>query len=121
MYRLSTDSRNIMAPTVALDPLTGKSVLPTQKELDKYRVFSPVMVSHVEHILLFYGQLLAHQSDRDIYRTYFPQGLTKVTKINAHEQPGTLLDIVLMLSSKFGRYWFRSPKLGQVAEKKMGN
>ena len=72
MYRLSTDSRNIMAPTVSLDTLTGKSVLPTQKELDKYRVFSPVMVSHVEHILLFYGQLLAHQSDRDIYRTYFP-------------------------------------------------
>ncbi len=129
MYRLSTDSRKIMAPTVAQvtimapmvaeDPITGKPIPPTQHELDKVRVFSPVMVSHVEHIFLFYGRLLAHQSDRDIYRTYFPQGLTKVTKINAHEQPGTLLDIVLMLSSKFGRYWFESPEVGQCGAKKI--
>ena len=40
-----------------------------------------------------------------------------MTKINAHEQPGTLLDILLMLSSKFGRYWFDNPDEGQSATK----
>ena len=97
MYWLSPESRKIMAPKVVCNKVTGRDEPPSQTELDK------VHVIYVEHIFLYYGQLLTHQSDRDIYRTYFPQGLTKVTKINAHKQPGTLLDLLLMLSSKFSR------------------
>jgi hypothetical protein len=118
MYRLSPKTRKIMAPQVVCNEETGKDEPPTQIELDKVHVFAPKMVRMVEHIFIYYGRMLTHQSDRDIYRTYFPQGLTKVTKINAHEQPGTLLDILLMLSSKFGRYWFDSPEEGQVDSKK---
>jgi hypothetical protein len=112
MLRLAPNGRSVMAPTVVED-LPGHVLPPTSQALDKTKVYSASMVSMVEHIFLFYGRELTHQSDRNIYRTYFPQGLTKVTKINAHEQPGTLLDIVLMLCSKFGRHWFESPEANQ--------
>ena len=57
------------------------------------------------------GKLLSQQSDRDLPRTYFPQGIIPVKKKgkskpslhkNAHEMEGVLLVIVLVLCSNCG-------------------
>lgn len=44
------------------------------------------------------GRYLLHQSDRDLPRTYFPNGLSGGTKLAAHEQIGAVLVLHILLS-----------------------
>jgi hypothetical protein len=49
--------------------------------------------------MLIWGTLLSQQSDRDLPRTYFPQGILSTDKLNCHEYPGLLLLYSLLLVS----------------------
>lgn len=97
---------------------TPSVTVPTsQDELDKFKVFTPTVVKIVEQVLLIWGALLQQQSDREMPRTYFPQGICGLTKINAHEQEGTLVLFLLLLCSSLGEYWFEDRKEGQSKAK----
>ena len=46
------------------------------------------------------GKGLLHQSDRNLPRTYFPNGVTGGTKLAGHEMPGVLLVLLLICKMK---------------------
>ena len=49
------------------------------------------------------GRYLQHQSDRDLPRCYFPNGISGSTKLNGHEYIGTLLVIFMILKMEGSR------------------
>ena len=62
-------------------------------------------------ICKIFGRQLQHQSDRNLPRTYFPKGITPSNdkkglmtkkKISAHEEPGVIVLLLLMLCSSWG-------------------
>ena len=71
----------------------------TQEDLIKRGVFGGGMGKMVGAISVELGQQLAHQSDRNICRTYFPQGIMVRTKMTASEQQGLTFLFAMILSS----------------------
>jgi hypothetical protein len=72
---------------------------PTQDELLKNGVFGGAMGNMVNAISVVLGQQLSHQSDRNICRLYFPQGIMSRCKTTASEQQGFTLLMALILAS----------------------
>ncbi len=46
------------------------------------------------------GKCLGHQSDRNLPRTYFPNGVTGGTKLAGHKMPGVLLVLLMLCKMK---------------------
>ena len=86
----------------------------TEEETQKIRVFSDGFNKSVETLALYWGRCLQNQSERSLPRTYFAQGITPQTKISAHEEPGTILLLLLVLTSRFGRQHFESRETHQT-------
>jgi hypothetical protein len=59
-------------------------------------VFSQGFVNQIDEMTK--GALLSRQSDRNLPRTKFSQGITTDAKLRGHEESGALLVILLMLS-----------------------
>ena len=53
-----------------------------------------------------YGRMLAHQSNRDFARSYFPSGITSNAKKNGHEESSVVLLCLIILVSKKGVDFF---------------
>ena len=61
-------------------------------------MFSQGFVNQFDEMTKTYGALLSRQSDRNLSRTKFSQGITTDAKLRGHEESGALLVILLMLS-----------------------
>lgn len=72
---------------------------PTQDELVKNGAFGGVMGKMVNAISVVLGEQLSHQSDRNICRLYFPQGIMSRSKTTASEQQGLTFLMVMILAS----------------------
>lgn len=72
---------------------------PTQDELLKIGVFGGMMGKMVNAISIVLGEQLAHQSDRNICRLYFPQGIMTRSKTTASEQEGLTFLMAIILAS----------------------
>ena len=59
-------------------------------------MFSQGFVNQIDEMTK--GALLSRQSDRNLSRTKFSQGITTDAKLRGHEESGALLVILLMLS-----------------------
>ena len=76
-------------------------------------VFSPSYSKIFDERAKEYGKLLQHQSDRDLPRTYFAQGIIpsdgklkkNKKKFAAHEQQGCMLVVLLILQSEQADYF----------------
>jgi hypothetical protein len=53
----------------------------------------------VDNLARMYGKHLTQQSDRDLPRTYFPNGITGEKKKNGHEMQGVVLNILIIFMS----------------------
>jgi hypothetical protein len=56
------------------------------------------------------GKALGHQSDRDLPRTYFPNGVTGGTKLAGHEMNGVILVLLILCKMKDTRQMLLSSK-----------
>ena len=72
---------------------------PTQEDLIKRGVFGGKMGQQIDAIARILGKQLAHQSDRNICRLYFKQGIISRTKTTASEQQGLTLLMAMILAS----------------------
>ena len=97
----------------------------SKKDLQKIKIFSNSNIGHWEPILLRLGYLLNQQSDDDRPRTSFPNGVFSLTKVNAQETSGSLLLLLLFISSQYGEYLFADARYEQPAKRRnlgmMGN
>jgi hypothetical protein len=69
---------------------------------DKQFVFTDVTKKDLDSYERYIGRMLAHQSDREYHRDYFPDGVSSNTKKQGHEQQNVLLLILLYLCSDEG-------------------
>ena len=90
----------------------------SKQDLQKIKIFSNSNIAHWEPILLRYGYLMNQQSDKDRPRTIFPNGVFSLTKVNAQETSGSLLLLLLFISSKYGEYLFADARYDQPAKKR---
>ena len=105
---------NIAESKAAAQAITKDSEIyegPSVKDQTKYYVFSDSVKVDVDVICKIFGRQLQHQSDRNLPRTYFPKGITPSNdkkglmtkkKISAHEEPGVIVLLLLMLCSSWG-------------------
>jgi hypothetical protein len=77
-------------------------VAPNPDEVTGRFVMSDAMKIEIDVIAKTYGRMLQHQSDRNLPRTYFANGISSETKKSAHEQQGVLLLLLIILCSKEG-------------------
>ena len=70
------------------------------------RVFTDKTTRIAEKVTLYIGVYLSNQSDRQLSRTYFPQGALSTDKVNHHEYVGLGLLYLCFLSTTFGDCWF---------------
>ena len=106
--------KNIAEPKAAAQVNPTDSEIyegPSVKDQTKYYVFSDSVKVDVDVICKIFGRQLQHQSDRNLPRTYFPKGITPSNdkkglmtkkKISAHEEPGVIVLLLLMLCSSWG-------------------
>ena len=85
-------------------------VFEQEKETQKNKVFPASEIVLFERIAAAVGGRLQHQSDRDLSRTRFAQGITTGKKMAGHEMQGALVIIVMILSSELGRHRYGSNK-----------
>ena len=91
------------------------------------RLFTPKFTECFEKIAAEVGKKLSQQSDKDLPRTSFPQGIVpkrakdkskmESTKKNAHEIQGVLLLMIIMIASS----WGASKMRGGLGEKRSQN
>ena len=74
-------------------------VAPKQEDLVKAGVFGGKMGKMIDAISIVLGEQIAHQSDKNICRMHFPQGLMTRSKTTASEQQGLTLLMSIILSS----------------------
>jgi hypothetical protein len=65
------------------------------------------------------GKYLLHQSDRDLPRTYFPNGISGGTKLAAHEQIGVFLVLHILLSMEAPRQLILNYKNNDMTRTKL--
>lgn len=68
-----------------------------------FEVFSDGQKLAADRIFVALSDALKHHSDRSLPSSYFPYGITSLKKINAHEESGVILLIVLLLCCNKGR------------------
>lgn len=68
----------------------------------KFFCFSESVKEEMNNLSKKLGRILQHQSDRDLPRCYFSSGFTTNAKINAHEQEGILLVMLVLMCSYKG-------------------
>ena len=84
----------------------------TADDLNTINVFSDQIARMMEHFCEIWGAELSHQSDRSPPRTHFPQGTTANTKTNGHEEAGTIILFLLVLTSSFREHLFEDRRTG---------
>ena len=87
---------------LAADHSTVHDVVPAapkQEDLVKAGVFGGKMGKMVDAIAIVLGEQISQQSDKNICRTHFPQGLMTRSKTTASEQQGLTLLMSIILSS----------------------
>ena len=72
-------------------------------EYSKYTVFGGKLMDKVDIWARKYGQILPHQSDRDLPRCCFSQTITTMAKFSAHEVQGIMIVLLLILCSRGGQ------------------
>ena len=82
-----------------------------QELLTAHGCFSPKVCKEFDKIAKIYGRYLQHQSDHNIPRTYFPQGITNNTKKNGHEMQGVLLLCIIIFCTAWGELNLEPNKL----------
>lgn len=95
-------------------PLMGKneSVYDAKDEKNKkYRVFTNSEIPLFEKVAAAIGGRLQQQSDRNMSRTKFGQGISKGTKMAGHEVQGALLLCALVLVSSWGHDRYSKEKM----------
>jgi hypothetical protein len=65
-------------------------------------IFTDTVKSDFDSRAKKYGRILAHQSNREFDRSYFPSGITTNAKKNGHEEKCVVLLCLLILVSKKG-------------------
>lgn len=86
------------------------------QEKSRNKVLPASEVVLFEKIAYAVGQRLRHQSDRDLPRTNFGQGISHGTKMAGHEVQGALLLCAVVLVSTFGKSYF-SPETKMGSER----
>jgi hypothetical protein len=82
----------------------------TDKQLAKIKIFTPTSKPPFEAIAFALASQLKRQSDRDLPRTHFAQGITQnFAKLTGSEETGVLLLILISLTSTAGSTMFASP------------
>lgn len=76
------------------------------REKSRNKVLPASEIVLFEKIAFAVGQRLRHQSDRDLPRTNFGQGISAGTKMAGHEVQGALLLCAVVLVSTFGKNHF---------------
>ena len=77
----------------------ASSLSAAEKNLQKRNcVFSDSQKKVVDELSKFYGRTLTHQSDCNLPRTFFPQGICSNTKKAGHEQQGVLLLFLIAIT-----------------------
>jgi hypothetical protein len=74
----------------------------SQKLSDKQFVFTDVTKKDLDSYAQYIGRMLAHQSNCEYHRAYFPDGVSSNTKKQGHKQCNVLLLILLYLCSDGG-------------------
>jgi hypothetical protein len=75
---------------------------PDKPQLSQNAIFTDAVKAVVDRYAKAYGRLLQHQSDRDLPRTFFPQGITHNSKKAASENLGVLVLLLVILCSSYG-------------------
>lgn len=100
--RSKDDQSNV--PSVVVKKLT-------EEQMGKYRIFTKKSRPWFEAISRSISKQLKRQSDRDLPRTHFAQGVTQhFAKLSGTEETGVLLIILLTLCSTAGSDMFCSPR-----------
>lgn len=83
----------------------------TEEQLGHYRIFTKTSKPAFEAIALSISKQLKRQSDRDMPRVHFSQGITEnFSKLSGTEETGVLLLILLSLASSAGSTMFTSSR-----------
>jgi hypothetical protein len=77
-------------------------IAPAKELMSKNAIFTDSVKAVVDRYAKAYGRLLQHQSDRDLPRTFFPQGITQNSKKAASENLGVLVLLLVILCSSYG-------------------
>jgi hypothetical protein len=104
-------TKNTSARSTAGDNATvGRSVVVgalSEGQLGKYRIFTKKSKPPFEAIAWALAKQIKRQSDRDMPRTHFAQGVTQnFAKLNGSEETGVLLIILLSMCSSAGSTMF---------------
>ena len=83
---------------------------PSDLETTRSYVFNAAARRRVDQIAKELHDHLRWQSDRNLPRTTFPSGLTKLAKMQAHERTGVLLVLLLILVLEHWANWRRNKK-----------
>jgi hypothetical protein len=75
-------------------------------ELNRNKVFGDKLCNTINAAAKKIGFLLKHQSDRDLPRCYFTHGVTSNSRLQGHEQGGTLIVILLIFCMSLGEQLF---------------
>ena len=78
-------------------------------------IFTDTVKSDFDACAKKYGRMLAHQSNREFDRSYFPSGITTNAKKNGHEEKCVILLCLLILVSKKGVDCFEKQFDGEQA------
>lgn len=86
---------------------------PNENDISSHNVFSLQFIQRFDERAKRYGRLIQQQSDRDLPRTFFAQGIIpsddkkkkNKKKFAAHEQQGVILVILFILVSSLGEYF----------------
>ena len=95
-----------------------EDVNPTSKKelsLSSNGIFTDSVKSDFDLRAKQYGRILAHQSNREFDRSYFPSGITTNAKKNGHEEKCVILLCLLILVSKKGADFFLEQFDGEKA------
>jgi hypothetical protein len=84
-------------------------------------IFNDKECDSIDRIARLYGKKLSQQSDRNLPRTFFPNGITGDKKKNGHEMQGVILNLLfIFMSDEFDK--FRSNFGGdEIGSKRLGS
>ena len=86
-----------------------------ERNLSNNGIFTETVKTDFDARAKKYGRILAHQSNREFDRSYFPSGITSNAKKNGHEEKCVVLLCLLILVSKKGSDFFEQQFDGESA------
>ena len=112
MPLFSKDFEKYLAQMKQLRKSKDKDAMKGTKPVEKRLAFNQSLIDVVDLVAKYWGQLLQHQSDREIGRIHFQNGIAsgEATKFTCGEMPAVMLLFAMILSSGLGYQFFDTPK-----------